>query len=53
MQERQLEKLPLSQLLEQNALSEVNRQSFSILFGLWVTLNLKIHNCLYTSTMLQ
>lgn len=53
IQERQLEKLLPAQLLEQNALSDINRQSFSILSGLWVTLTPKIHTCLHTSTILQ
>jgi len=36
-----------AQLLEQNALSNINRQSFSILSGLWLTLTPKILTCLH------
>jgi len=45
--------LLFSQLLERNALSHINRQTFSILSGLWVTSIPKIHTCLHTSIILQ
>jgi hypothetical protein len=51
--EATVKNLLLAELLEQYALSNINRQSFSILSGLWISLIPKIHTYLHTSTILQ